>query len=166
MRHDESDMTLIAEAEGKRFYSLNISSVGPLSIGSDEPFVCLLWDHGGLGGQEPEHVAFARALIQSGCRYSVSAGKSCENWEAAFDLAWVEEYVDVTAEQQERDHVMTSSHEGEEPDAVAFFFVMNTCFDDHDFQRYVVIHLGEGPDLINLNRRVAAWALHPSEQIV
>ena len=38
---------------------------------------------------------------------------------------------------------MTSWHEGESPEDVAFFFVNTTNFDRHNFKRFVVLQFGE-----------------------
>ena len=32
----------------------------------------------------------------------------------------------------------------ESPDDVAFFFVLNTNFNEHDFKRFLVLHVGDG----------------------
>jgi len=42
----------------------------------------------------------------------------------------------------EEQFVMTSLHPGEAPDEVAFFLVMNTSFDHHDFTKLLVVQLG------------------------
>jgi hypothetical protein len=39
---------------------------------------------------------------------------------------------------------MTTSQDGESPDDVAFFFALNTNFNYHDFQQYLVLHVGIG----------------------
>lgn len=35
-------------------------------------------------------------------------------------------------------------HADESPDDVAFFFVLNTNFNEHDFKRFLVLHVGDG----------------------
>jgi hypothetical protein len=37
---------------------------------------------------------------------------------------------------------MTTWHDGERPDDVAFFFVSSTSVDDVDVRNYLVIHVG------------------------
>jgi hypothetical protein len=41
-------------------------------------------------------------------------------------------------------HVMTTWHADESPDDVAFFFVLNTNFNEHDLKRFLVLHVGDG----------------------
>jgi len=41
-------------------------------------------------------------------------------------------------------HVMTTWHANESPDDVAFFFVLNTNFNEHDLKRFLVLHVGDG----------------------
>lgn len=39
---------------------------------------------------------------------------------------------------------MTTWHADESPDDVAFFFVLNRNFNEHDFKRFLVLHVGDG----------------------
>jgi hypothetical protein len=41
-------------------------------------------------------------------------------------------------------HVMTTWHADESPDDVAFFFVLNTNFNEHDLKCFLVLHVGDG----------------------
>ena len=66
--------------------------------------------------------------------------------------------VTVPGRYDEADHVMTTSHSDESPDDVAFFFVYNTNFDDHDFVRYLVLHIGVGETNDQLDRVVMKHA--------
>jgi hypothetical protein len=107
-------------------------------------FPCLIWDHG-AGWADEDRLALAAALLASGCRYAVCGGDSCEAWHDSVDLAFVKAHGVNTEELPDADFVMTSWHEGESPDDVAFFFVLNTNFDEHDFRNFLVLHVGDGP---------------------
>jgi len=89
--------------------------------------------------------AFASQLISSGCRYAVCAGIDCSAWHDAFDLAWVQQHLNDSEEKKDAEHVMTTWHEGDSIDDVAFFFVYNTNFDEYDFRQFLVLHLGDSP---------------------
>jgi len=39
---------------------------------------------------------------------------------------------------------MTTWHADESPDDLAFFFVLNTNFNEPDFKRLLVLHVGDG----------------------
>ena len=69
-------------------------------------------------------------------------------------------HLEDTQDVQDAAHVMTTWHTGEPPDEVAFFFVCNTNFDDHDFKRYLVIHIGSGPFAEELETAVRKYAVN------
>ena len=54
---------------------------------------------------------------------------------------------------------MTTWHTGETADEVAFFFALNTNFDNHEFTRYLVLHVGTGPAREELDAAVRKYAL-------
>ena len=107
-------------------------------------YPCLLWDHGAEWASEAR-CDLARALIRSNCRYVVCAGAECEVWHDTVDEVFVSEYLDQPEIVQDERHVMTTWHEDEPVDDVAFFFVLNTNFDDHEFADYLVLHIGGEP---------------------
>jgi hypothetical protein len=136
-------MDVLAEIDGKIFVRGKIEQPEDLaSPFSGDPFPCLIWDHDGRF-TDAARTAVAHGLLEAGCRYAVCAGQNCEAWENAVDLAFVEAYLDEESV-QDAAHVMTSSHDRESPDDVAFFFVLCTNFDSHDFRRYLVLHIGIG----------------------
>lgn len=103
----------------------------------DEPYPALVW--AAVPTTDAQKQRIADVLIASGCRYVVCGGVESGRWEEAADLAFVAQNLSE-AEFDER-HVMTTSHRGEE-DEVAFFFVHNTCFGEHDFTRYLMLMIG------------------------
>ena len=136
-------MDVLAEHEGKIFAVLAIDAPGELiSPFSGDMFPCLIWDHDGrfTGAQRSET---ASRLLLAGCRYAVCGGRNCAAWHDAFDEEFLAQHVDGSHEARDAAHVMTTLHDDETPDDVAFFFVMNTNFDDHDFERYLVLHVGD-----------------------
>jgi hypothetical protein len=102
--------------------------------------------------------AVVQALLDSGCRYAVCAGSDCDAWHSLIDTESTARYLD-DPEGQQAEHVMTTSHEGENPDEVAFFFVRLTNLNSHDFRRYVVLHIGSGPATAAVDAAVRRFAL-------
>jgi hypothetical protein len=86
----------------------------------------------------------ANRSLQAGCRYAVCGGQSCEPWHDAVDEEFVRQHSDVPDESADAAHVMTTWHADESPDHVAFFFLLNTNFTEHDFKRFLVLHVGDG----------------------
>jgi hypothetical protein len=120
-------------------------------------FPCLIWDHDGRF-TEAKRLVVAQALLQAGCRYTVCGGENCEAWHDIVDMEYVMQHLDDSEEVREAMHVMTTWHDDESPDDVAFFFVLNTNFDYHDFQRYLVLHVGTGPLKEQVNAAVQKYA--------
>jgi hypothetical protein len=81
------------------------------------------------------------SLVATGCRYVVCGGAECWVWEHAADRAYIEQELPEPVPDEQ--FVMTTSHRNEPPDEVAFFFVHNTSFGEHDFTRYLVLMIGE-----------------------
>jgi hypothetical protein len=103
-----------------------------------ELYPALVWDT--RPASEAQKRRMARSLIASGCRYVVCGGVESEAWEHAADRAYTEQ--DLPEPVPDELFVMTTSHRGEEVDDVAFFFVHNTNFGDHDFTRYLMLLVG------------------------
>jgi hypothetical protein len=121
-------------------------------------FPCLIWDHESCL-VDVERSVVANALLQTGCRYAVCGGESCEAWHDAVDEEFVTEHLDDPVETQDAAHMLTTWHTGESPDEVAFFFVLNSNLDDHDFRRHLVIHVESGPAKARVNAAVRKYAL-------
>ena len=152
-------MYVLAENDDKIYTAATIDGSGafvdpfPGSL-----FPCLIWDHEGRF-TEPARSAIARALLDAGCRYAVCGGNNCEAWHDAVDAAFVNAHLDDPDDLRESMHVMTTWHDGETPDDVAFFFVLNTNFDEHDFRRYLVLHVGTGPAREQIDAAVRTYVL-------
>jgi hypothetical protein len=152
-------MKLIAQCAEREFYARHVGTATALG---DAPFIglqfaCLLWNHS-VKRDVGAASALLGSLIDSGCRYLVCAGLDCQWWHDLADELLVGEYLDATDEERERNHVMTTWHAQESPDDVAFFFAFNTSFDDVAFVRFLVLHLGNGPDIDAVDRAVQAQA--------
>ena len=76
----------------------------------------------------------------------------------AVDIEVAKQHLDDPDVDAQAAHVMTTWHEDESADDVAFFFVFNTNF-DHDFERYLVLHVGSGPVKERLDAAVRDYAL-------
>src|SRR5687768_13399857 len=123
---------LLAETGGK-IYRVTAWAGGRFVLpeqGPDRPFTCLIWDHG-LSVPSEEQLAVARVLVDAGCRYAVCGGHDCEGWHDIMDHATVFRDLD---QEQEGPLVMTTWHEGEAPDEVAWFFLNLTDFDEVSFR--------------------------------
>jgi hypothetical protein len=153
-------MDILAETQSKIYGAITIDTPeGFASPFSGHLFPCLIWDHDSRF-TDGERSALAGALLAAGCRYAVCAGESCQAWHDAIDMEFVQRHIDDSQQVQESVHVMTSSHERESPDDVAFFFVHNTNFAHHDFTRYLVLHIGKGGPKERLNLAVREYALN------
>jgi hypothetical protein len=154
-------MTLLAEKNGKSYVATTVEAPGEFVVpfGGDT-FPCLLWDHQG-GFTASDRSALAKALLNSGCRYAVCGGTDCEAWHDAIDLEFVTAHSTDAEDVIDAVHVMTSWHDRESPADVAFFFVSNTNFDAHAFDRYLVLHLGTGADRAEVDEAVREYALGP-----
>ena len=106
-----------------------------------EPYVCLLWDAVGAA-TDGERAAFARALLDSGCRYFLAAGEDSAAWHDAVDLVGAEREAVEEAPTDGWPHVMTTWHEDDPVEEVAWFFVWNTDFADPPFQHFVALQRG------------------------
>jgi len=152
-------MNVLAEKDGKVFAQTGID--GPdafVSPFEGELFPCLIWDHDGCVDAAGRS-AIARKLLESGCRYAVCGGQNCEAWHDAIDIEYVEMDLERFDAPEDIPFVMTTWHDAESPDDVAFFFVQNTNFDAHDFRRYLVLHIGTGPTRDELDAAVRQHAL-------
>lgn len=150
-------MNVLAENDGKIYARATID--GPDAFASPFSgalFPCLVWDHDGRF-TDAGRSAIAKALLEAGCRYAVCGGQNCEAWHDAIDAVFVEAHIEDPDDVQDTAFVMTSWHDGESPDDVAFFFVLNTNFDDHDFKRYLVLHVGTGPAEVEVDSAVQKY---------
>ncbi|MFT3870245.1 MAG: hypothetical protein QM715_17490 [Nibricoccus sp.] len=96
-----------------------------------------------------EQTMISAAIVASGCRYAVCYGHRCSSWDDSIDLAAVENGEEKSA------FVMTTWHENDTPEDVAFFFWNNTSFDDFTAERLGVFILG--PDSKTEASLVAAF---------
>ena len=151
-------MELLAEMEGKSYRAMTIQRPADfVSSFSEVAFPCLVWDHDGQFSAT-DRSTLAKALLGAGCRYAVCAGENSDEWHLAFDWEFVLEHLDDPDDVKDSAHVMTTSHEEDEND-VAFFFVLCTNFDYHDFDSYLVLHIGSSPATERVNAAVREHAL-------
>lgn len=153
-------MNVLAERDGKIYGAMAIDAPGDFA--SPFPgvlFPCMIWDHNG-SLTEAQRTEVAKQLLQAGCRYVICGGRDCEFWHDAVDLEFVRQHVDDSEATRDAEHVMTTWHEDESPDEVAFFFVLNTNFDDHDFERFLVLHVGDGHAKAEVDAAIRRYALN------
>jgi hypothetical protein len=155
-------MDVLAESDGKVYRAITINSSSDFtSPFSETLFPCLIWDHDGHFSDE-DRSTVALALINAGCRYAVCGGENCEAWHDAVDREDVKRHIDDSEEIRDAELVMTTWHDGESPDDVAFFFVLNTNFADHEFQRYFALHVGTSAARDLVDAAVRKYA-HPQK---
>lgn len=133
-------MERIASSATREFF-LRVMAPGE-SLGAafeGDAYPALVWAAGRTTPAQKHRLC--AELIATGCRYVVCGGRECAAWEEAADDAFAAQ--DLPDEDFEAGHVMTSSHEYEPPDDVAFYFVNSTNFGGHDFTRYLVLMIGE-----------------------
>lgn len=153
-------MSVLVENEGKTYVAMVIGAPGDFaSPFSGTVFPCVIWDHDGRF-TEAQRGEVARRLLQAGCRYAVCGGQNCESWHDAVDEEFVQQHMNDTATTLDAAHVMTTWHAGESPDDVALFFVLNTNFGDHDFDHYLVLHIGDGQAKAEVDAAVRRYALN------
>ena len=138
-------MRVLAEKDGKLYGAITIETPGDLvSPFPGTLFPCMIWDHEGHF-TELERSQVANKLLEAGCQYAVCGGMNCEAWHDTIDIAFFRRHGEEPETVQDAAFVMTTWHKDESPDEVAFFFVVNTNFDGHDFSRFLVLHVGDGP---------------------
>ena len=152
-------MTVLAEKNGKTYVATTIEAPRQFAVPfGGESFPCLLWDHQGRSTSS-DRSALSKALLASGCRYAVCAGADCEAWHDAIDMEFVRAHLDDPEHVVDEVHVMTTWHERESANDIAFFFVLNTNFDAHDFDRYLVLHIGASAARSEVEAAVRKYAL-------
>ncbi|WP_291519398.1 hypothetical protein [Acidovorax sp.] len=153
-------MNLLAENEGKIYLAIAIDAPGDFSSPfSGALFPCMIWDHDGRF-TDAQRSEVANLLLDAGCRYAVCGGHNCDAWHDAVDQEFLRRRPDDPNTTWDAAHVMTTCHEDENPDDVAFFFVLNTNFDDHSFEHYLVVHVGNGQAKEQVNAAVRLYALN------
>ena len=153
-------MNVLAENEGKTYAVMAIGAPEDfVSVFPGALFPCMIWDHDGRFN-EAQRGEVAKRLLRAGCRYAVCGGNNCEAWHDAVDAEFVRQHGDDPEETRDAVHVMTTCHADETPDDVAFFFVLNTNFDVHDFNRYLVLHVGDGQTKGEVDAAVRRYALN------
>jgi hypothetical protein len=154
-------LELIHEQDGREYWLQVLGATAdfqPPFAGA--PYPVLLWDTAGDRSLE-DLATLAAALIDSGVRNAVCGGRECERWHDALDTAFLAQ--GLSGEEYESRFVMTSWHTDESPDDVAFFFVWNTNFDDHDFRRFLVVQLGANWEVTQDLRRAVVEQSQGSE---
>jgi len=151
-------MNVLAQNEGKTYAAVAIDAPEDfVSLFHGVPFPCMIWDHDGRF-TEAQRSEVAKRLLQAGCRYAVCGGHNCEAWHDTVDEEFVWQHAHDPDETG--DAVMTTWHTDQTPDDVAFFFVLNTKFDDHDFNHYLVLHVGDGRKKGEVDAAVRRYALN------
>ncbi|MEW5882809.1 MAG: hypothetical protein AB1725_01110 [Armatimonadota bacterium] len=118
----------------------------------------MIWDHDGHF-TDAQRSEVAERLIQGGCKYAICGGQNCEAWHDAVDEQIVGRQVDDADPTNDALDVMTTWHDGQTPDDVAFFFVTCTDFGYYDFKHYLVLHVGDGETIEEVNAAVRWHAI-------
>lgn len=135
-------MQRIATVGDRSFHLLRQPAPTPLAESFDgATFACLIWDCGGPRTVE-ERTALVSKSIEQGCRYFVCAGHDASAWENAIDDAFVQMTVGLPESEIDRRMVMTTAHDGEWPDEVAFFFANCVSLENVPLERFLVLIIG------------------------
>ena len=98
-----------------------------------------------------EQEALSTQFVRQGCRYAVCYGHKCSSWDDSIDMVCVMDEIAGRA----TPFVMTTWHEGETLEEVAWHFVHCTAFDDWVPACFVVYRIGAGggpPELVRTLR--------------
>jgi hypothetical protein len=153
-------MSVLVVQGGKTYVATTLDAAG--DVVSPFPgalFACMIWSHDDRL-TEAQRAEVARQLLQAGCRYAVCGGQICEAWHDAVDEELLQQQSNAPATTLDAVEVMTTWHTDESPDDVAFFFVLNTNFGDHDFEHYLVLHVGDGPAREEVDAAVRRYAIN------
>ena len=118
------------------------SDARSLEFGSPFPgedFALLLWvfDQHVSADQQAK---LSASIVAAGCRFAVCAGFKCSSWDDSIDLAYLE--TDPELATSDDSFVMTTWHQDESIDDVAFFFANCVSFDTPACRRRVVLCVG------------------------
>jgi hypothetical protein len=109
-------------------------------------YVCILFNNDqNISNQEQNRIS--EQLVRSGCKYAVCAGFNCSSWDDSVDWAYLA--TDDDYDPPDETLVMTSWHEKESISEVIFFGLNGTNFDDHNFEKYLILFVGYKKDLKN-----------------
>jgi hypothetical protein len=92
-----------------------------------------------------ERDKIAADLVGSGCRYAVCSGFESSKWDDAVDLAYIGTSPDFNPPDEK--FVMTSWHDQESLQDLAQFFLLNTSFDFFDPAAFVIVAVGDDPEV-------------------
>lgn len=144
---------------GKRTFVATDSKSVASAIASfgGQPFVCLIWDHDGAADWEQQR-ALGKTLLDAGCRYIVCGGRNCSSWHDAADFEFVKMHEGKSSAELDAVHVMTTWHDGEPPDEVAWEFVFLSFVEPDGVPYYLVVHVGTSEDAKKLDAAVLVHA--------
>lgn len=104
-------------------------------------------------------MALVNAILDSGCRYLVCAGETCEHWHDDIDELLAARSAYAIAEPP---FVGTTWHVGEPVEDVTEFFVLHATVPDHDIREHLVLQIGLDWDIQNdLMIWTRGWVEHP-----
>ena len=129
---------LAQDIYGRVFYASRLDAVSDfISPFPGHDYVCMVWNHQPIAATKADMLG--RALIQSGCRYIVTAGRNARVLENAFDRAYV--HLQQAGELQDGDFVMTAAFQDEPVEDSIQFFAHATNYDNHDFAHFLMLFL-------------------------
>jgi hypothetical protein len=79
----------------------------------------------------------------------VCAGHNCSSWDDSVDFANIE----VDPELTDDKFVMTTWHSDDTVADIAFFFLHNTNFNQHEFTDFLILFIGENEQLLGEYKR-------------
>jgi hypothetical protein len=105
-----------------------------------------------------EQEVLSDQIVISGCRYAVCAGLNCSSWDNSIDMADIKRN---GGEVSDENLVMTTWHDNETLEDIAFFFLNNTSFGSFIADRLAVLVIGANESILNdiqneINKRLTA----------
>ena len=86
-----------------------------------------------------EQMKLCDQIINQGCRFTISAGQNCQDWENCFDHSYISNVPDVTT----ANLVLTTSHQNDSLSEVAFFFSTSATLPTEPHNNRCVILIGD-----------------------
>ncbi|MBX9626749.1 MAG: hypothetical protein K2X82_23310 [Gemmataceae bacterium] len=93
---------------------------------------------------DEERAAISNQIVRQGCRYAVCAGYDCPRWDDAIDWAHLGTDPDFTPPDER--FVMTTWHEHDSLEEVAYFLRWTTAFDRFVPRHFLALVLGGSAD--------------------
>jgi hypothetical protein len=97
-----------------------------------------------------ERYAISLDLVKAGCRYAVCSGPDGTLWDDSVDFANLE----VSPDLKDDEFVMTTWHDDETLEDIAFYFTQNTAFGDFVPEVFILVAVGPSKEILEAKTQV------------